>query len=609
MRSQPSLLAMSIAALLLAGCSVTPEPIHRQEVISTIEEDRGLIYASQESLDGPIDLAETMARALKYNLDHRVQLVQEALSSRSFDLVKLDMLPLLSASVSRVERDNVNASRSLSILTGRESLEPSTSQDQKRSLADMRFAWNILDFGISYLQAKQESDRFLITRMGRRDVMVKLLQQARTTFWRAAAMQQVAFDLDATLKRSREALDALRKVRDEQLRTPISTLQDLRTMVEIVQQLEQMQQSVNQARVELALLINEPPSSKLLLDLPETLPQLPMELPDLDEMELAALANSATYVGELYNARIDQIESRKAMLRLLPGLEFGYTFNYDSNSYLVNNQWREASLRLTGNLLRLTAWQRTQLHNEARDHLAMARRLAMNMTVVTKLHLAWQEYRNSISRLERARELDQVDRDIRLLTEQSVASNASSGIEEIQSQARALRSAMAGLLAYADAQDAFGKMVVSLAINPGPDNYQQLGVDQLTRLLATTFADWEQGNFPLETGVSNPSEEAVIDGRKSGQSEVALDGPSIRLSSELRHVDRNVRVVPAAGLPEESGQRVLQRRLSSEEAEKVVSLLLRQEPESEAVSSAGSSKASRNPQAIPLATGPFPWEQ
>ena len=143
------------------------------------------------------------------------------------------------------------------------------------------------------------------------------------------------------------------------------------------------EQTVNQARVELALMINEPADAELFLSLPDEPPGLPQMPTEMEALEVEALANSAGYVGELYNARIDQLESRKAMARLLPGLEFGYSGNYDSNGFLVNNQWREASLRLTGNILKLLAWKPTKEHNEAREQLSVARRMAMNMAVVT----------------------------------------------------------------------------------------------------------------------------------------------------------------------------------------------------------------------------------
>ena len=199
--------------LLLSGCSIEPQPISRTELDSIALMDRGLIYESQEPIQGPISMAEAMARALKYNLENRVQLMAQVLADKSFDLSKMEMLPTMAASAGYVDRSNVNGASSESVETGLESLEPSTSQDEERRLADIRFAWNILDFGVSYFQAKQDADRYLISKNTRRNIMLKLLQQVRGAFWRAAAMQSLSDDIRDISSRVEASLNDLEQVR------------------------------------------------------------------------------------------------------------------------------------------------------------------------------------------------------------------------------------------------------------------------------------------------------------------------------------------------------------------------------------------------------------
>ena len=40
----------------------------------------------------------------------------------------------------------------------------SVSQDKKRNTYDVAFTWNVLDFGLSYVRAQQQADRFLINK-------------------------------------------------------------------------------------------------------------------------------------------------------------------------------------------------------------------------------------------------------------------------------------------------------------------------------------------------------------------------------------------------------------------------------------------------------------
>ena len=59
-------------------------------------------------------------------------------------------------------RNNVEGSSSRSVFTGQQTLEPSTSTDRDRLVADLTLSWNLLDFGVSYFNARQQADRILV---------------------------------------------------------------------------------------------------------------------------------------------------------------------------------------------------------------------------------------------------------------------------------------------------------------------------------------------------------------------------------------------------------------------------------------------------------------
>lgn len=497
--------ALLIVSLFLAGCEVLPDAYLRNDIQTAAKYDQGLILASQEALTGPISLSEAMARAVKYNLENRMELMRTAVASRNFELVKMDMMPVLAANAGLSNRSNYDASRSYNVTDGTDSYSYSTSNEHTQKTIDGRFVWNILDFGVSYMQAKQESDRHLISELGRKKIMLTLLEQVRTRFWMAATLQQVSGELNALLGRTKTSLEKLKKIREEKLRAPLDALQEIRILVEIVQQLEEMQQTISLAEIDLASLINVPPGSSLVLAMEDKAPVL--EAPNLDivAMEILALSNSSDYVGELYNARIDQLESRKALVRLLPGLEFSYGLNYDSNRYLYSNTWGEAGLKLSFNIFRLLALDKIQDHNEARENLALSRRLTTNMAIVTKLHLAWQKYQNAIKRYELANYLGDVDAEIANLTANARSNKAGSGTEQIKNDARAMRSKMGRLQTYADAQGTYGTFLFSLGLNPVPKNYQSLSVASLSPILDDAFVKWGKGDFTSEDPVRTES--------------------------------------------------------------------------------------------------------
>ena len=484
--------------VLLTGC-INPKSLSVDEIAESALTDVKKIYAEQEPLTKTLSLSDAMARSLKYNLDNRVKLMEQAVARQSVEMAKLDMLPMLGLSAGYLNRNNVDASESVSIFTGRQSLEPSTSQDRERYMGDIRFTWNLLDFGVSYFQAKQNADRFLISQKAREKVMLKLLQQVRSAYWRAVIMQRMEKEVEIILKNVKTSLEDLKAVREQQLYTPLFALNDIRLLVETQNQLEELKESISIANIELTSLINVPSSTKLKLDSPEKLENAPIIPNQIEKMELTALINSSDYVTEMYNVRIDQLETRKALTRLLPGIEFSYAGNFTSNSFLWNSLWGELGLRLAGDLLKLTTIPDILAYADVSEHLANSRRLAVNTAVVAGVHLAWQDYVNRVERLKQSAFLNDIDKEIAQLTRNAEQNRSGSEVEAIQSEFKAFNSKLGHLLNYAQAQESFGAFLVSLGSNPVPDNYQTLSIKELSSFLDDKYKLWEQGKLEVLT--------------------------------------------------------------------------------------------------------------
>jgi multidrug efflux system outer membrane protein len=476
-------LVFLFALVILAGCSISPDELEQDEFDSIARRDRELIFDAQENYTGELTLEIAMAMALKYNLENRVRLLEEAVANQQLDMSQMDLLPSLAASAGYLERDTLNASTSVSVNTGNVSLEPSTSQDLESINANGRFTWNLLDFGVSYLQAKQDADRYLVAKKAREKVMLTLLKEVRSAYWKAVAMDQMRGDLEAISSEVDELLGYWQSVRDQQLRAPVAVLMDIRALIETRQQLDEIKRTIETAHARLASLINAKDSRGLELPKTFTFPELTEISEDVESMELIALGNSADYAGEVYKVRIDQLESRKAMLRLLPGLEFSYGESYDDNSFLFNSRWGELGLNLTGDLTQLMFTSRIKKFRETNEELSINRKLAVNMAVITGLHISWQDYRNSLTSLERARYLQEIDEEISSLTRNAELNQKETGAAAIQSELRAFRSKIGQMQSYADAQGAFGTFVVSLGVNPIPDDYQRYSVSELAEIV------------------------------------------------------------------------------------------------------------------------------
>ncbi|MBK9307302.1 MAG: hypothetical protein IPM58_09515 [Nitrospira sp.] len=138
------LVLMVMAVVSGNGCAIKPIPLTEGEVQVRVNEDRAVLTKEQEPLNGPVDLYEAMARALKYNLDARVELMHKMLAQTQLDLSHYAMLPRLAANAGFDGRNNFPGGVAQSLLTGRQVLEPFTSAERNIFSADLSLSWNVV---------------------------------------------------------------------------------------------------------------------------------------------------------------------------------------------------------------------------------------------------------------------------------------------------------------------------------------------------------------------------------------------------------------------------------------------------------------------------------
>lgn len=172
-----------------------------------------------------MDLYEAMARALKYNLEARVEWMHKMLAQTQLDLSHYAMLPRLAANAGFDGRSNYTGGVAQSLLTGRQLLEPFTSAEKNIFSADLSLSWNVLDFGLSYIRAKQAADDVLIADEERRRVANRVMQDVRVAYWRAVSAERILPSLKLLDEWVKNALDKAQAVQDERLNAPLVPLQ------------------------------------------------------------------------------------------------------------------------------------------------------------------------------------------------------------------------------------------------------------------------------------------------------------------------------------------------------------------------------------------------
>ncbi|PPK70046.1 outer membrane protein TolC [Methylobacter tundripaludum] len=493
----PQLVAGLSGIVMLAGCAIMPEPITRSEQQTSLDADKQVIFAKQEPILAPISVYEAMARALKYNLNHRVKMMEHAVADGQSDLAKFNLLPDLIATAGYRGRDNYNASNSRNAVTGAQQLQSSTSQDRSRKVYDFTFSWNVLDFGVSYFQAKQDANRVLVAEETRRKTAQLLMQDVRTAFWRMAGTQQLEGEIDKILTSAKQALKDAQGIESERLSAPLSILQYEKDLLEIIRKLEELSETLRLAKTELASLLGISPSQKFELKLPENnalkAPELSLAI---DKMEEMALQLRPELREEIYNNRITAEETHKAILRLLPGIEFRAGYNYDNNSYLLNNNWLELSGIISNNLMELVSAPARFSQIDAQEKLGDTRRLSVYMAVLTQVHLSYQQFLVAGQQYKRTQELDEINQKISKHITTDAENDAKTELERIRATTNALMSRLQLLEAYAGIQSSLGRVYVSLGLDPLPDWIENHNINTLASSIEAVDKNWQAGQFP-----------------------------------------------------------------------------------------------------------------
>ncbi|SCW51453.1 Outer membrane protein TolC [Pseudomonas sp. NFACC48-1] len=489
---------MSLLALVVSGCAVTSDPIERSVSEQRARTDLQNMYKDQEPLSGPLTLHQAMARAVKYNLEGRLKIMEEALAKRQLDLASFDMLPRMALDAGYVGRNNVNASSSQSVETGTQSLEPSTSQDRDREVADLTMVWNVLDFGVSYISAKQAGDQRLIVQERRRKVINTIVQDVRSAYWRAMAAERLLKQIDSLMARVEAARDNSQSMSEQRIGDPVQALGYQRSLIQATRQLEEQRRALSLAKTELATLINLPLGTELTLATQDeyVIPELKV---DLARLEQEALASRPELREQDYQTRITAAETRKAMLRLLPGLEFSAGGHYDSNSFLVEQGWADYGVKVTWNLFNVISAPAAIDVAKAGEEVASARRQAMSIAVLAQLYVANANYREALRQFKTSQQLSDIDGQI---VGQLRNRHQAAGIGEldlIQGELNTLQADLRRDLAYADLRNAYGQIFASAGLDPLPNEVQSTAVQSIATALANREAAWAQGDITVPT--------------------------------------------------------------------------------------------------------------
>lgn len=491
-------LGLLVGAVLLSGCgSIKPTPLTQDEITNRVNQDRAAMYRGQEAVSGTLTLSDAMARALKYNLDYRLKMMETTLARSQLDLSSQDMLPKLMADAGYRWRNNDSGGTSVGIDDGVVSLRPSTSEEREHYLADATFSWDVLDFGMSFFRAKQQADEVNIAEERRRKVLQNIVQEVRDAYWRALGAQRLLKETEPLADQIASALAKTREAEQAGILPPVEGLEYQRALLDAMTMLNQKRQQMEMAKSELLALMNVPPGTQVVLDdKPLPLSAVPQ---DVNKLEQMALERRPELREEDYKARIDSYETKRQIASLLPNLNLFAGVNYDSNDYLYNDSWVQGGVGVSMNLFKLLSIPAINNNNDARKQTDDARRMALSMAVLTQVRVALERYKLAVYDFQIADQSAQVDQRLASISRAGSDNSLTSDLETLRTQARSIvsRFQMAG--SYAEAQAAYGRVLNSVGIDLLPDQVQQTDVASLSRAIASSLRREEQRVFASTT--------------------------------------------------------------------------------------------------------------
>ena len=465
------LLIISLGALI--SCAKrSPEPLTVDVISKSVESDLAKIKQVKEQndllkQDLNVDLYTAIALAVENNKDLKVKILESSLSDKKIEDVEFGMLPSMTANAGYTSSEKYKATTSATVASndkaGSIGSSYSTSRDRDVTEQSVGFAWNVLDFGLSYIRAGQSSDRYLISKELERKAASNIKRDVVRAYWNALSADKLIKRYDPLLIKVNKALNDSQKIEELLLQKPMDALLYQKELLDIQRALQTQKQSFINAKIELKSLMGLLPNEKITLvetDLP--LNELNMKL---DDMEAYALVNRSELMENRYEERISIAETKAGIRSLMPGLDFNASWTSSSNDYLMNKSNFEYGSSIGANLLNVFRAPKIKEINKLNTEIIKEQRLALSMAVLSQVHISNIEYQMALEEYETAERYYDVSRKItdQVRNAQKIARFGE--LELIREEASLLVAELRKDIAYSKVQFSIAQVYTSVGID------------------------------------------------------------------------------------------------------------------------------------------------
>jgi outer membrane protein TolC len=376
------LVILPIVGFGLSGCSAVTSQLDNQEVATFADQLGADLHTEIRPSAGVITSDEAVMRAIEFNHAIRVKELEATVAAARAEALTGGMLPSVVARSEYYQRDRQSRSQS------RNDTGFSSSSDKISVSSDVMLSWNIFDFGLAYVRARQGLDRAFQQREEAMRARLRIVEETRSAYWRAVAERMLDTAVPGMDREVEQALQVSRKAYGDPAVDPMAPINFQREILGLQRDLNQLKTSLGGSSEQLRQTIGIPVGSALRL---QTYRGQDMKRPLASSARAdvaLALRQRPEIRGHLYDIRISEDEAYAAILQALPGISLTSGALTDSNSFLLYANWLSLSAKIAGNLINLVRLPAELETNEAQLDVHRQNALATAATIAMQVHVA-----------------------------------------------------------------------------------------------------------------------------------------------------------------------------------------------------------------------------
>lgn len=511
------IISTTVATLLFTGCTIKPQPIPQNEIKEDVTKSLAEIQKITEPITKPISLDEAINRAVKHNLSRKLDILTSALEEQKIDIAAFEALPDLTAKAGYAKRNNYDASQSVPFEDGKPGDKTdsySISQDKESTSTSIGFSWNILDFGLSYVRANQQANKFLIAKEKEKKSIQNIREEVRSVYYKAVSADELLKRLKPIMKETQNALRDSQTISSLKIDSPLKALTYQRELLEVIRALNTLEENLIKSKVELSRLMGLKPGTQF--ELAEKIKEkyeLPTISVPVEKLEKIALEYRPELQETRYQERISEDEIKTAMLQMLPGINLTAGINYDDNQYLLNNNWSSYGANISWNLL--SVFNGPLKHKLAKTQLELAKqqKVALSMAVVSQVHLSLLDFYQAKKEYDLSEKYFSVAKDIYNIIENENALDVNGKLSLIKEKLNYLIANLRLSTSYAKVQNAYGKVISSIG-KDSLDEKTAISEDMEIKKPLVVKKEEKEAVLPLKEEKTTPVKEEKTEPKK-----------------------------------------------------------------------------------------------